>query len=187
MAAPCVFFGWWISHWEHLGVQLVNIVLPMGLQSHSAPSALSLILPLATPDSVRWLPGSICICISQVLAEPLRGQPYQAPDSKCFLASAIVSGFGVYRWDGSLGEVISGWTFLQSLLQLFSCLSFGQEQFWFKNFEMGGHIPQIGAVPICLRWSLEVVSPLCWVFWLKSLLLGPGSLLLPWSLAHSSG
>jgi hypothetical protein len=30
---------------------------------------------------------SICICICQVLAEPFRGHLYQAPVSKCFLAS----------------------------------------------------------------------------------------------------
>jgi hypothetical protein len=32
-----------------------------------------------------------------------------------FLASAIVSGFGVCRWDGSLGGTVSGWPFLQFL------------------------------------------------------------------------
>jgi hypothetical protein len=41
----------------------------------------------------------ICICIGQDLAEPLRRQLYQAPVSKHFLASAIVFGFGVSRWD----------------------------------------------------------------------------------------
>jgi hypothetical protein len=52
----------------------------------------------------------------QTLAEPLRGWLYQAPVSKHFLASAIVSGFGVCRWDGSLGGTVSKWPFLQSLL-----------------------------------------------------------------------
>jgi hypothetical protein len=61
----------------------------------------------------------ICICLGQVLAEPLREQPYQAPVSKCFLSSAIVSGFGVCRWGGSLGGAVSGWPFLQSLLHFF--------------------------------------------------------------------
>jgi hypothetical protein len=60
---------------------------------------------LGSPNSVWWLPVSICISISQVLGEPLRGQPYQTPVSKSFLASAIVSGFGVCRWDGSLDRV----------------------------------------------------------------------------------
>jgi hypothetical protein len=50
-----------------------------------------------------------------------REQPYQAPVSKHFLASAIVSGFGVCGWDGSLGGEISGWPFLQSLFHIFFC------------------------------------------------------------------
>jgi hypothetical protein len=52
----------------------------------------SLTLPLGSPGSVQWLAVSICICLSQVLIEPLRGQPYQAFVGKHFLASAIVSG-----------------------------------------------------------------------------------------------
>ena len=53
-------------------------------------------------------------------AELLRGQLYQVPVSKHFLASAIVSGFGVCRWDGLLGERVSRWPFIQSLLQSLS-------------------------------------------------------------------
>jgi len=75
-----------------LGVQLVDIVLPMGLQFPSAPSVLPLGLPLGFLGSVQWLAMSMCICIGQALAEPLRGQPYQVPVSKHFLTSAIVWG-----------------------------------------------------------------------------------------------
>jgi hypothetical protein len=46
---------------------------------------------LVIPSSVQWLPVSICICLSQVLAESLRRQPCQAPVFKNILASAIVS------------------------------------------------------------------------------------------------
>jgi hypothetical protein len=35
--------------------------------------------------------------------------------------------------------------------------------------------------------SLQVLSPLCWVFQLMSSLLGPGDLLLPWHLGLSRG
>jgi hypothetical protein len=66
--------------------------------------------------SVWWLAVSICICISQVLAESLRGQLYKAPVNKSFLASAIVLGFGVCKWDESLFGAVSGWPFPQSLL-----------------------------------------------------------------------
>jgi hypothetical protein len=37
----------------------------------------------------------------------------------------------------------------------------------------GCPIPQLGAVPIYWRWSLQVLSPLCWVFPLKPLPLAP--------------
>ena len=69
-------------------VQLVNIVLPMGLQPPSAPSVLLLALPFRLSPMV----GYICICIGQVVVEPLMEQPYQAPTGKHFLASAIVWG-----------------------------------------------------------------------------------------------
>jgi hypothetical protein len=104
-------------------VSLDDTVLPMGLQSPSAPSVLLIAIPLRCPGSVRWLSVSIFLCIGQVQLELLREQPYQAPVRKSFLASAIVSGFAVYRWDGSLGGAVSGWPFLQSLI-LFWSLSF---------------------------------------------------------------
>jgi hypothetical protein len=51
--APCVLFRWWFSLWELWGIWLVDIVvLAMGLQTHSAPSFLSLIPPLGTLSSV---------------------------------------------------------------------------------------------------------------------------------------
>ena len=50
------------------------VVLPMKLQTPLAPSVLSLSPPLGTPCSVQWLAGSICLCICQALAEPLRRQ-----------------------------------------------------------------------------------------------------------------
>lgn len=47
---------------------------------------------------------------------------------------------------------------------------------------VGGSIPQQGPVSIYWRWSVQVVSPRCWVFLLMSSPLGLGSLSLPWSL-----
>jgi hypothetical protein len=52
---------------------------------------------------------------------------------------------------------------------------------------VGRPIPQLEAMPIYWRWSLQALSPLCWVFWLKLLPLAPGSLSIPWSLGLSSG
>jgi len=90
--APCVLFGWWFSPWELQGVWFIDIVvLPMGLKTPSVTSVFSLTPPLGTPFSVQWLAVSICLCICQALAEPLRRQLYQAPVSMHFLASPIVT------------------------------------------------------------------------------------------------
>ena len=86
------------------------IVLPMGLQTPFAPSALTVTPPLWTMSSVQWLPMKICICICQALAEPLRRQLYRTPINKQFLASTIVSGFGVCIWDGSPDGTLSEFT-----------------------------------------------------------------------------
>ena len=92
----------------------VNIVIHMGLQSSLALLVLHLILPLWSLGSVRGLVVRICICIVQVLIEPLREQTYKARVSKHFLSSAIVLGFGICRWDICLGCMVSEWPFLQS-------------------------------------------------------------------------
>ena len=93
------------------GILFIEIViLPMWLQSPSAPS----VLPLESLCSGGWLAVSNSICIGHTLAEALRGQLYQAPISNYFLASAIVSGFAVCRWNGSIGGAVSGLPFLIS-------------------------------------------------------------------------
>ena len=97
--------------------------------------SLCLALPLGSPGSVWWLAVSICICIGQVLVEPLREQPYQAPVSKCFLASAIVLRFGVCRLDGSLGGAVSG-LFLSPCSMFLFLLFLWIGIFSVKNFEM---------------------------------------------------
>ena len=53
-----------------------------------------------------------------MLIEPLRRQLYKTHVSKHFLASAIVWGFGVCRWDGSLGGVVSGWQDVEEVRDL---------------------------------------------------------------------
>ena len=117
---PFVLFDWWFSPCELWGYWLVHIVVSlMGRQAPSAPSVLSLASPLGK-CSVQCLADSIHLCICQALAEPLRRQLYQAPVSKHFLASTIVSGFGDCIWDGSPGGAVSGWPFLQSLLHTLS-------------------------------------------------------------------
>jgi hypothetical protein len=109
MGTPCVLFGWWFNPWELWGIWLVDIVvLPMRLQTPSALKVLALTSPLGSMYSVQCLAVYIHIYIGLALAEPLRGQLYQTSVRKHFLASVIVSGFGVSRWDGSLGGAVSG-------------------------------------------------------------------------------
>ena len=110
---PCVLFGWWFSPCELWLVDIV--VLPMGSQTPSAPTVLALTSPLVFQHSVQCSAVNISICIDSALVETLRGLLYQAPVSKYFLATVIVSGFGVSRWDRSPGGAVCGWPFLQFL------------------------------------------------------------------------
>ena len=75
---------------------------------------------IGVPVLSQMLAESISMYIGQDLAEPLRRQLYLAPVSNHFLASAIVSVFGVCMWDGCAGRVISWWHFLHSLLHSLS-------------------------------------------------------------------
>jgi hypothetical protein len=78
----------------------------MGLQTPSSPSVLSITFLLETSWSDQGLAVNIQLCIYQVLTEPFRRQLYQGADSKHFLASTIMSGFGNCIWDGSPDGVV---------------------------------------------------------------------------------
>jgi hypothetical protein len=94
------------------GDLLVDIVLPMGLQTPSSHSIVSLTPPLGTPHSVQWLAASIHICIGQNLAEPLRRQPYQPPISKHILASTIVDSLvSLYAMNSQVVHSLDGFSF----------------------------------------------------------------------------
>ena len=77
--------------------------------------------------------GCVCICLSQLLVEPLRGQPCQAPVCKHNIA--LCQGLVPVHRDRTQVGPVTGWPFLQSLLHFCPCCSFRQEQFWVKNFE----------------------------------------------------
>ena len=131
---PCVLIGWWFSPWEPSCCSVswycssYGVAIPFSsfsLSPNSSIEALSLM--------VDWVPQ---YDIGQALAEPLRRQPYQIPVNKHFLASTVVSGFGVCRWNGSPGRrSLDGLSF--SLCSTCSCISFRQELFWVKVFGMG--------------------------------------------------
>jgi hypothetical protein len=107
-----------LLHWSIKSSQDQGPPLPLiSDKALSAPSVLSLTPPLGSLCSVQWLTVSIHICIVQVLAEPLRRQLYQAPVSKHFLASAIVSEFALHvgwnpRWGIFWVAFLSGSTLL---------------------------------------------------------------------------
>ena len=93
---------------------------------------------------------------------------------------------------GSLGGTVSGdlsFSFcFFFLFFFFPVFSFDKIISGLKTLRcMAGPIPQLEAMHICWKWSLQVVSPLCWGFWLKLLLLCPRNLSLPWSVGLSIG
>jgi hypothetical protein len=117
---PCVFFGWWFSPRELWGVLVGSYCCSShGAKTSSAPWVLSLAPSLGTLCSIQWMAVSIHFCISQALAEHLRRQLYQAPDSKLLLASTIVSGFGGCIWDESPGGAVSEWSKLTTMTFVF--------------------------------------------------------------------
>jgi hypothetical protein len=111
--SPCMLPGFWLIFCSSEGSRLVDIVvLPMGLQS---PSALSLLPPTFSywsQTSIQWLTVSICICLSQLLVEPLWGQPCHVSVCMHKITSVIVSGFCVSPCDGSQVGLVTGWPFL---------------------------------------------------------------------------
>jgi hypothetical protein len=99
-------------------------------------------------------------CIGRDLAEPLRRQLYQAPVSKHFLASAIVSGFGVCMWDG-FPLVGSLWMAFPSVSVLLFVPVFPSDRsnsglkFWKW---VGGPIPQLGEPYLTSGYGLDRFS-----------------------------
>ena len=86
------------------GIGLVdNVVLPMGLQTPSPTSVLSLTPPLGSQCSILWLSASICIYIGQALAEPLRTQLYQIPISKYVWHQQYLGLVAAYEMDPQVG------------------------------------------------------------------------------------
>jgi hypothetical protein len=97
--------------------------------------------------SVRWLATSILICIGQVLTETLSRQLHEAPDSKCFLESPIVSGFDVCWWEVSPGGTVFGWPFLQSVPLFDPAFTLDRSNYRIVMLRcVGGSILQPGAV-----------------------------------------
>jgi hypothetical protein len=102
-------------------VQLADIVLPIELQSPSSPSVTSLAFPLESLGSVQWLVMNICNVLVRCWQNLSGNSHTRLLSANASFASVL--GFGVYRWNGSLGGAVSGWPFLQPLINFLS-LSF---------------------------------------------------------------
>jgi hypothetical protein len=89
----------------------------------------------------------------------LRRKLYQAPVSKHFLTSAIVSGFGICMWDRSpVPQSLDGPSF-SLCFTLCPCISCRQEQWWVKILEMGGGpIPQPEEACLTSGYRLDRLS-----------------------------
>ena len=135
------------------------VVLPMGWQTPSSPSVLSLTLLFGTPCSVQWLTVSICLCICKALTGPLRRQLYQAPFSMHFLASKRVSGFCKFIWDKSPGGTVCGWLFF-SLCSILYPHIFSQETTHLLFFcVFPGNSRSSASVSLPRHWPLETLFP----------------------------
>jgi len=71
---------------------------------------------IESPCSIQCLATIILTSVSRVLSVSLRRHPYLTPVNKDLVASAIVTGLCDCIWDRSTHGVVSGWPFLQSLL-----------------------------------------------------------------------
>ena len=152
----------------------------MSDKTPSAPSALPLTPPLGSLCSVRWLTASIRISIGHDLVEPLKRLLYQAPVSKHFLASAIVSGFVVCMWDGSPGGGCLWMAFpLVSVLLFVPVFPLDRSNSELKFWRWVGdpHLSIGGCAYLLEVVSTGFLSPLLVIFSMSH-----GSLLLTWHL-----
>jgi hypothetical protein len=117
---PCVLFGWWSSPRELQGFWPVDPAAPPTPRGCKPPPPLSSFSPFSNSSIWDTALSPIIDCEHPPLYLSGSGrasqETYQAPISKHFLASAIVTGFGGCIWDGAPGGAVSGWPFLQSLL-----------------------------------------------------------------------
>ena len=142
-------------------------VLPMGLQSPSAPQSLcQLLYQVAWAQADGWLKHphlhwSVAGQTSQGTTTPASCQ--QEP-----LAHGNSVRFGVYRQDGSPGRAVPGWPFLQSLFHFFAPVLPLDRNIWMGWWPH----PSTRVMPIYWKWSPQVLSS--WfllILWLQPSLL----------------
>jgi hypothetical protein len=185
-----MLLGFWFSLWELWGVQVSwHCCSSYRVATPFSSSVLPLTLSYRLPTSTQWSAESICICSSQLLVDPFRGQQYQAPVCKHNMASVIVSRLGVCvnEIDPKLGQSLGGLSF--SLCSIFvPAFSLGRNNSGLNILKMGGCSPISTGDHVYL---LEVVSSSsishCWTFQQILSPLSPGSLSHPMSLGLFRG
>jgi hypothetical protein len=93
-----------------VGIWLLHMVVPsMGLQIPSAPSVLSLALPLGTLCSVQWFVVSIHFCICEILS----GDSYirLLSASTCWHPQYCLGLVSAYGMDPQVGQSLDGLSF----------------------------------------------------------------------------
>jgi hypothetical protein len=164
---------------------MVDIVLPMGLQTPSDPSVLPLTRPL---ESLVLNPMVGCQHLHLYWSgsgKASHGTTISGSCQQAFLG--ISNSVGIWclqmGWIPMWGRL--RWPFLQSL-RLFvpACpLDRSNSGLIFLRWEDGSTIQLVAVLNLWI-WSLQVLSPL---YWLLAILLGPERLLLSWCLGISSG
>jgi hypothetical protein len=79
----------------------------------------------------------VCICISQLLGRASQRAAMIGSCLQAHRASSIVSGIGIYPWDGPQNGPVTSQPFFQSLLHLGFCISCRHSQFGVKSFVDG--------------------------------------------------
>jgi len=146
-----VYPGWCFCSSELWQVQLINIILPMCMQSPSAPSVLPLTLSLESLLSVQWLAMGICFCLRFWQSLSKGSYAYQAPVCKHILVSAIVPQM---EWITHWGQSMHGLSF--SLCSIFvpefPCMSL-----WYvlhlSLFSDPSCLPSTGLPNLCLTFG----------------------------------
>ena len=145
---PGTLLGWWCILLENWVVRPAYVVLPIWLQSPSAPPVFLPASPPGSLSSVRWLTPCIHICIGQLLALSPQGLTHFVPACECLLTMTTILGLlSVDMMYPQVGLFLDGPSFkllhFPPVLPLERNISRLQTLIW-----VGGPIPCPGAVPV---------------------------------------
>ena len=154
-----MLFVWWFRLYETYGPMFFGSV---GLLVVSLTPLASPIPPPTLPQdslsSVKYLALGLCICFYQLLDKIFQTTATICKHSRVSLIVSVVSSFS---WGVSQVGPVIGCLFPQSLLHLYSCISYKQGKFWSKVFCGWVSIPfsSLEVLPGYRRWPLQVPYP----------------------------